>query len=282
MCSSDLCVAELSLGDSQVVTASFSPGGEYAALCAGGPLVQLWSIRQQQCLGVLHFERPIRRVRFPSSVNFQAAPYLECEYSNGHYIRINIFTGRREEYQNPQKLLQIQKELRRRLKGKTIQKMDLADNGNAIIMERGSNRLWTWNQATHALNPCQGHLSPILDIAVCRADPRYAASYSDEKFHARWKQDRRLEGEKLVRAWAIRKGTCMQRLTTNHRTIKHLQFFTANRIILAAFATNGDIILWELVNKFVHGEEHGHWNPIDTVRNSPAEPLECADRKSVV
>ena len=79
-----------------------------------------------------------------------------------------------------------------------------------------------------------------------------------------------------MRAWAIRKGTCMQRLTTNHRTIKHLQFFTANRIILAAFATNGDIILWELVNKFVHGEEHGHWNPIDTVRNSPAEPLECA------
>ena len=271
-----VCVAELSLGDSQVVTASFSPGGEYAALCAGGPLVQLWSIRQQQCLGVLHFERPIRRVRFPSSVNFQAAPYLECEYSNGHYIRINIFTGRREEYQNPQKLLQIQKELRRRLKGKTIQKVDLADNGNAIIMERASNRLWTWNQATHALNPCQGHLSPILDIAVCRADPRYAASYSDEKFHARWKQDRRLEGEKLVRAWAIRKGTCMQRLTTNHRTIKRLQFFTANRIILAAFATNGDIILWELVNKFVHGEEHGHWHPIDTVRNSPAEPLECA------
>lgn len=143
-------------------------------------------------------------------------------------------------------------------------------------MEQNSRRVWIWNDETQSLNPCQGHTSTVLDVAICRADPRYAASYSDEKFHAKRKEDRRLEGQKLVRTWAVRKGNCMHRLTTNHRTIKRLQFFTANRIILAAFSTNGDIILWELINKIVRGEEHGHWNLIDTVRNSPAEPMECA------
>lgn len=270
------CIAELSFGDSQVVTASFSPGGEFAALCAGGPLVQLWNVKQRRCLDILHFEQPIRRVRFPSSVNFLGCPFLECEYSNGRYIRVNIFTGHSEEYRDPKKLLQLRKELRRKLKGKTIAKVDQADNGNAIVMEGNSNRLWTWNQATRALNICQGHTSAVLDAAICRADPRYAASYSNEAFHAKSRQDRRLEGQKLVRAWAIRKGNCMQRLPTDHRTIRRLQFFTTNRILLAAFATNGDIILWELTNTIVRGEEHGHWDRVDTVRNSPAEPLECA------
>lgn len=270
------CIVELSLGDSQVVTASFSPDGTLAALGAGGSLVQLWDVRNKQCRGVLHFERPVRRVRFPAELDIRKKPVLECEYSDGRCFRVDLDTGKREEYQHSRKLLQIQKKLREKLKGEAIQKIDLADNGNGVIMLKNSPKLWVWDQRTHALNPCKGHMSAIQDAAICKADPRFAASYSNEKFHAKWRQDRRLEGQKLVRTWAIRKGNCMHRLSTNGMTIKRLQFFTANRIILAGFASNGDIILWELINKVVNGEERGHWNLIETVRDGPAEPLECA------
>lgn len=59
------------------------------------------------------------------------------------------------------------------------------------------------------------------------------------------------------------------------RDISKLRFFTGNRIILAAYATNGDILLWELIN-MVFGKEWGHWENVEIIRNNQSEPLECA------
>lgn len=270
------CMAEFSLGDSQVITASFSPMGSYAALCAGGTLVQLWNVAKKQCLQVRHFDRPIRRVRFPSARQVGAELTLECECSDGTCFRWALQTGEIRESRKSQRLLQIQRMLRNKLKGKSIQKIDVADNGNAVIMFKNSKELMVWNDATHRLNTCRGHEAPIRDAAICRSDPRYAASYSDERLRVRNKGDRPLSGQKVIRTWALRLGNCMHRLSTDQHAIKRIQFFTTNRILLAGFATNGDILLWEYNIWLANGEERGHWDRIDTVRSGPADPLECA------
>lgn len=268
--------AELTLGDGQVVTASFTPNGEIAAIGAGGNIVQLWSIKAGRCRGVIHFEKQVRRVRFPAAVDFRKNPYLECEYSDGHCYRVNISTGGFEEFKVNQEALKIQKRLRARLPHESIKKIDVASNNNAVILLNNSKNVYVWNNATQALNLCTGHEEKVQYAEICHADPRYAASYSGERIRARRKSDRKLDGQRVIRAWAIRKGNCMQRLPVKNRTIQHIQFFTTNRIILAGFAANGDIMLWELVNKMEHGEERGHWNLIDIVRNHLGEPLECA------
>jgi len=143
-------------------------------------------------------------------------------------------------------------------------------------MFKNSKELMVWNEATHQLNTCRGHEAPIRDAAICKSDPRYAASYSDEKLRVRNKGDRPLNGQKVIRTWALRLGNCMHRLTTDQHTIKRIQFFTTNRILLAGFATNGDILLWEYNSWLTNGEERGHWDRLDTVRSGPADPLECA------
>ena len=269
-------IAELTLGDGQVTTASFSPNGENAAVGAGGQLVHRWSIKEGKCRGILHFDKPILKVRFPATTDFSKSPYLECEYSNGHCFRLNIFTGKFSEYINNQRILKTQKAIRSRLRHEHIKKIEVASNDNAVVLLNNSSMLYVWDNATRALNLCNGHTSKILDAAICTADPRYAASYSDERICVKGKDPNHLNGKKVIRAWAIRKGNCMQRLSTGQRTIKRIQFFTTNRVILAGFATNGDIMLWELINKMVQGKEHGHWNLIDTVCNVSAEPMECA------
>ena len=269
-------IAELSLGDSQVVSAAFSPYGDIAALASGGQLVQLWDMRAKKCLRNLRFDKPVRHVRFPATSNFDREPFLECETSDGAYYRINLHTWEHKLHTRPQQLLAVQKTIRGRLKGLHIQKLDIADNGNAIVMLKKSRDVYVWNQETRALNACKGHTSPVIDAAVCKAYPKYAASYSNEPFVSQNRSTRYLDGQKVIHAWAIRKGNCMQHLKTNQRSIEKLRFFSTNRVILAGFATNGDILLWELHNRMVGGEEHGHWHPIDTVRNSPGNPLECA------
>lgn len=47
-------------------------------------------------------------------------------------------------------------------------------------------------------------------------------------------------------------------------------------IILAGYASNGDILLWELLNEIKRGRERGHWESVEIVRNNQAEPIECA------
>ena len=83
----------------------------------------------------------------------------------------------------------------------------------------------------------------------------------------------------------VKTGQCQWRLPTNGRTITKLKFFTSNRIVLAGYASNGDILLWELINKIVHGEERGHWESVEIVRNNQSEPMECAipdDKKNFI
>ena len=65
-------------------------------------------------------------------------------------------------------------------------------------------------------------------------------------------------------------------MPTKGRSITKLQFFTSNRIILAGYASNGDILLWELINEHKYGREIGRWESVEIVRNNQAEPLECA------
>ena len=123
---------------------------------------------------------------------------------------------------------------------------------------------------------------------MCGADNRFAASYSQERYRANRNDKTRrgiLDGQKVVRVRIVKTGQCQWRLPTRGRSIKKLQFFTANRIILAGLATNGDILLWELINKMVYGKERGEWKAVEVVRNNQTEPLECAvtkDRKTFI
>jgi WD40 repeat protein len=268
--------AELTLGDGQVVTAAFTQNGEIAAIGAGNAIVQLWNIKEGKCLGALHFNKPVHKVRFPAQDDFVNQHYLECECSDGNYIRINIRTWEYSKSKSRKEVIRIQKNLRNMLKNENVKKIDVANNNNAIIQLNNSKLLYVWNQETQALNLCKGHESKVQHAEICDADPRYAASYSGEIFRGKRREDRKFNGKRIIRTWAIRKGNCMQRLIVDNRTIQHIQFFTTNRVILAAFATNGDILLWELINKKVHGEERGHWNRIDTVRRNSGEPVECA------
>ena len=65
--------------------------------------------------------------------------------------------------------------------------------------------------------------------------------------------------------------------TANKRKVNYqASVFTSNRIILAGYASNGDILLWELINEIKNGRERGHWESVEIVRNNQAEPIECA------
>ena len=122
-------------------------------------------------------------------------------------------------------------------------------------------------------------MSKVTAIAMCTADERFAANYSSEQYRAdRGDGGRRglLNNQKLVRVRIVKTGQCQWRLPTNGRSITKLQFFTSNRIILAGYATNGDILLWELINKQKYGREIGHWENVEIVHNNQSEPLECA------
>lgn len=114
---------------------------------------------------------------------------------------------------------------------------------------------------------------------MCDSDERFAASYSPENYPSEKRDGRRraeLDNQKLVRVRIVKTGQCQWRLPTKKRDISKLRFFTGNRIILAAYATNGDILLWELINRVVFGKEWGHWENVEIIRNNQSEPLECA------
>ena len=57
------CIANLSLSDSQIVTAAFSKDGYIAALGSGGRLVQVWDIRQSKCINTLYCDHRITQIR---------------------------------------------------------------------------------------------------------------------------------------------------------------------------------------------------------------------------
>lgn len=269
-----IVIADLVLGDCEVQTASFSNNGTIAAIGSGGKLVQLWDTAQEKCCGVIHFEKQIRHARFPAVTDSKEL-VLECEYSDGTCFMLNISNGEVEARRNTQMELVVKKMLQKKLAGRSIRKIEVAGNGNALVLLNKSNTLYTWNQKTGELNMCTGHESKVLDAAICLADPRYAASYSDERIHAKG-EAAHLNGQKVIRARAVRKGNCMQRLPVGQRTIEKIRFFTTNRIILAAFATNGDILLWELENRMIRGKECGHWEKIDIVKRNTTIPFECA------
>ena len=112
----------------------------------------------------------------------------------------------------------------------------MLENGNA----------YTWDEKLQRLNFCPGHMGKVTAIAMCGADNRFAASYSQERYRANRNDKTRrdiLDGQKVVRVRIVKTGQCQWRLPTRGRSIKKLQFFTANRIILAGLATNGDILL---------------------------------------
>lgn len=267
------CVANLSLCDSQIATIAFTKDGRIAALGSGGRLVQIWDMTQNKCIQTLYFPQRVSMVRLPADGHT-----LECQFSDLSYYKVDLRTGERTKVKRPDTKPFISKALLKRLKGKSVLDIQSTSGGNAIILtEKG--QAFTWDEKLKRLNDCPGHRSRVQTIAMCTADDRFAASYSAEKYTAdRNDRDRRglLNNQKLVRVRIVKTGQCQWRLPTNGRAITKLQFFTSNRIILAGFATNGDILLWELINEIVHGEEHGRWESVEIVRNNQAEPMECA------
>ncbi len=266
-----VCIAEFSLGDSRICTASFSPGGRYVALSSGGKIVQLWDTEKVELKKVCHLKKPVRKVRFP-----ETHACLECEYSDGQYTKINLTDGKTEESSSLRRITELKKAIRKRLRGVSIRKIETTDDGNAIVMANKSNTVWIWNNKQRVLNEYDKFFSNVVDVAICNADSAYAAVVADEIMPSNNTVRREVRGQRVVRTFATRKGNCMQFLPTNGRTVKKLRFFTANRIILAGFASNGDILMWELHNKVVGGEVRGHWDHINTLKNKTAEPVECA------
>ncbi len=267
----ECCIADLSLGDSQITTASFTKDGRIAAFCSGGHIVQIWDVHGQACLKTLHLPRRVRQVRF-----LDRSDILECVLADGGYYVLNLTHGQLKEYPRTQRNAKTKQALRRKLSDQNIKRIEMAANGNAIIMAEKSTEAWTWDQKLKRMNLCEGHRSPVKAIAICHADPRFAASYSDERIPREKGMRSELIDQKVVRVRIIKTGQCQWRLPTKNRTITALQFFTTNRIMLAAFSTNGDIMLWELINERKWGKEIGHWRPINVVRGHEAEPLECA------
>lgn len=270
------CIARLSLSDSQIITASFTPDGSIAAIGSGRNLVQLWSVRSGRCIRTLCFEKPISRVSFP--VESKA---LDCYYSDGNCNRIDLETMRSSSVQKPKMQEFVSTALLKTLNRRNISYINIksAPNGNAIVLDSSYNA-YTWEESQKTLQLCPGHRSAVKVVAICETDGRFAASYSDERFYPNAKEATRkrraeLMGQRVVRVRIVKTGQCQWRLPTKDRSINRLQFYTTNRIVLAGFATNGDIILWELTNKLVDGVEHGEWNSIDIVKNNQVKPLEC-------
>ena len=267
------CIANLSLSDSQIATVAFTKDGKFAALGSGGKMVQLWDMDHGISIGTLYFEHRVSELRFPAN-----GDCLECQFSDGSYYQIDISTGEKHEAKHPMNKPFLSNGLLKKTNLMKCAEIQSSPNGNAIILtEKGT--VYTWDERLKSLNECPGHMSKVTAIAICSADGRFAASYSPETYQAdRDDRHRRreLNEQKLVRVRIVKTGQCQWRLPTMGRSISKLQFFTSNRIILAGYATNGDIMLWELINEQRHGKEIGHWESVEIVRNNQAEPLECA------
>ncbi len=53
----------------------------------------------------------------------------------------------------------------------------------------------------------------------------------------------------------------------NERSFNHeTAVFYQQPNILAGYASNGDILLWELINEQKYGREIGHWESVEIVR----------------
>lgn len=267
------CVAELSLSDTQIAVVAFTRDGRTAALGSGGNLVQIWNMDTGKCEKIFFFDQRVSKLTMPGD-----STRLECQFADGTYKKVNLTTGKIGETQKPDGRPFVSESLR-----KTISSMDIKDiqsvaNGNAIVLT-AKGEAYTWDETRKTLRICPGHRGKVTAVAICDADNRFAASYSPEKYIAgRCDGKRRalLNGEKLVRVRIVKTGQCQWRLPTNGRSIRKLQFFTSNRIILAAYATNGDILLWELINEPAPWGEKGHWERVEIVHKNQAEPLECA------
>lgn len=266
-------VANLSLSDSQIVTVSFTSDGSIAALGSGGNLVQLWNIKKQSYIRTLYFENRVSQVRFPAEEK-----YLECQFSDGRYCRVDISNGNIDEELKYDGIAFLSKKLLNRVDVGKYSVIDSEPHGNAILLSHDG-KAYTWDEKKKRLNECPGHMSKVTAVAICKADNRFAASFSPENYVSDRDDGYRrvqLDGQKLVRVRIVSTGQCQWRLPTHGRVIRKLQFFTMNRIVLAGLATNGDILLWELHNKWVHGQEHGRWDELQIVLNNQAEPIECA------
>ncbi|MCD7836066.1 MAG: WD40 repeat domain-containing protein, partial [Lachnospiraceae bacterium] len=265
------CIADLILGDSQVITASFTKDGKIAAFCSGGRIVQIWNVHEQICTRTIHLPQRVRQVRFTNQEGM-----LECEFADGSYYELDLINGGLKEFPRTRRNTKTKQDLRKKLSNEKIQRIEMAANGNAIIMAEKSRKAWTWDQKLKKMSCCEGHGSVVKAVAICHSDPRFAASYSDERIPGEKRMRSELIGQKVVRVRIVKTGQCQWRLPTKNRTITALQFFTTNRIMLAAFSTNGDIMLWELINEQKWGREIGHWRPINVVSGYESEPLECA------
>ena len=267
------CIGNLSLSDSQIATAAFSKDGKIAALGAGGRIVQIWDMTQSKCINTLYFPQRVSLVRMPAD-----GQSLECQFADLSYNRIDLQTGESSKVERPSANPFVSNTLLKRLDGKKSIDIQSAPNRNAIVLiENGE--AYTWDEKLKKLSFCPGHMGKVKAIAMCSSDARFAASYSSEQYHADKNDGDRyklLNNQKLVRVRIVKTGQCQWRLPTNGRTIRKLQFFTSNRIILAGYATNGDILLWELINEIKYGRECGRWENVEIVHNNQSEPLECA------
>jgi WD40 repeat protein len=272
------CIANLSLSDSQIATVAFTKNGALAALGSGGKIIQVWDMNKCQCCKIFYFKHRVSGVRFLDNRT------LECKFSNDIYCKIDLKTGRRSKIERHKTKPFVSTSLLEKTEKYDIKDIQSSSNGNAIILtEKGE--AYTWDEKQKKLNYCTGHMSGVTAIAMCTADDRFAASYSPERYRAdRDDRNRRglLDNQKLVRVRIVKTGQCQWRLPTKGRSITKLQFFTSNRIILAGYCTNGDILLWELINQHKYGKEIGKWNTVEIIRNNQSEPLECAfpDNKS--
>lgn len=267
------CVANLSLSDSQIATVSFTKDGKVAALGSGGKIVQIWNMDAGKCIDTLYFAQRVSQLRLLTDGNT-----LECQFADGNYYTVDLQSHETCKAPRPNTTPFVSKSLLKRLGSMQIADIQSSPGGNAIILTK-KGEAYTWDERLKKLNYCQGHRNQVTTIAMCTADERFAASYSPEQYQAdRDDRGRRrvLDNQKLVRVRIIKTGQCQWRLPTKGRSITKLQFFTSNRIILAGYATNGDILLWELINEQKYGKEIGHWEEVEIVRNNQAEPLECA------
>ena len=265
------CIANLSLSDSHIITASFTKDGKIAALGSGGKMVQIWDIATGTHIRTIYFDLRVIEVRFADSEYI-----LTYRLSDGTYSKVNIDSCEVMPGEKPSTKGFTSKALLKKIKDYRV--IESASNGNAIIINN-KGMAFTWDEKIKKISACSGHNDKVTLVAICDADARFAASYSPERYHAT-KYDKYYKGEinnqRLVRVRIVKTGQCQRRLPTKGRSLTKLKFFTDNRIVLAGYASNGDILLWELINKVVGNKEHGKWDVVNVVIRSQSEPLECA------
>ena len=267
------CIANLSMSDGQIVAAAFSKDGSVAALSSGGRIVQIWDMKQERCSGIVFFDQRINKLRMPTGEGV-----LECYFPDGTYQKVHLETGETEKTRFPARKQFVSKSLMQRFDKDELSDVKSTDSGNAIVVTKNG-KAFTWDESHKKLSPCPKHNERVTATAICSSDDRFAASYSPERYAAtradgdRWKL---LNGQRLVRVRIVKTGQCQLRIPTLGRKITKLQFFTSNRIILAGYAHNGDILLWELFNQMKHGREIGKWKTVEIAKKHETEPLECA------